>query len=333
MKMKEKLRNFLLLMRPKQWFKSFYIIFGALPAVFLMPAKPLLIALLLAAGIANMILIQGVIYSLNDIADCESDRRHPVKRFRPIASGKISKKEAFLFAILLFLAACAIAWLTDPRILYIDFALVALNVLYSFKPRLKDFTYADIGSAALNFPLRVAVGWYLFEPYNFARFSLDFGIISKTLASNSIQAVFFEAPPRVIELSVRFSSITLSFVSMMIFTYFLACFLLALKRLREKIEGHESTRKVLGKYSPARLKAIAITSALFVFTSYLFLSWSLKLSLIFLSPVLAYALKRYYSMTFERESVVGKPEEIFRNREFQVLFAITGILGITLLFL
>lgn len=333
MKFLRKTRDFVKLMRPKQWFKSFYIVFGAMPAIFLMPAKPELIVFLLAAGILNMILVQGVIYTLNDIADYESDRKHPVKRFRPVASRKISKKEAFIFAFVLFFMACTMALFLDIRILVIDIVLVFLNILYSYWPRLKDFIYVDIATAGLNFPLRVAVGWYLFEPYNFARFSFDFEIISRAITSNSIQALFFSAPPRIIELSVKFSSITLSFISITLFTYFLACYLLALKRLREKIEGHEKSRKVLRKYSHAKLKAITISSALLVFISYIFLSWSLKLSLIFLSPILGYALKRYYSMAFEKHSIVGKPEEIFRNREFQILFVITAILGMVLLFL
>ena len=332
MKNTNKIKDFLILMRPKQWFKSFYIVFGALPAIFLMPVKPFVIGLLLFLGITNMIQIQGVIYALNDIADYENDRKHPVKCRRPIASGRISKKQGFLFAVLLFIFACSIAILVDVRILFINFVLVILNLLYSYRPRLKDFIYADIGSAALNFPLRVAVGWYLFEPYNFARFSLNFEIISKALESNSIQSLLFSAPPRIIEINLKFSSVTLSFVSIMIFTYFLACYLLALKRLREKIEGYEKTRKVLKKYSHAKLKAIAIVSGFFVFISYLFLSWSLKLSLIFLSFILGYALIRYYRLTFEKRSIVGKPEEIFKNREFQILFVITALLGIFFLF-
>lgn len=328
-----KTKDFVRLMRPKQWFKSFYIVFGAMPAIFLMPVKLDLILLLLTAGIANMILIQGVIYSLNDIADCESDKKHPVKRFRPIASGRISKKQAFIFALILFSLACFMAIFIDIRILAIDIVLVLINIFYSYWPRLKDFIYLDIGTAALNFPLRVAVGWYLFEPYNYARFSLNLQIISRIINSNSIQALFFSAPPRIIELSVKFSSITLSFISITIFTYFLACYLLALKRLREKIEGHEKSRKVLKKYSQAKLKAISIVSGFFVFIFYTLLSWSLKLSLAFLSPILAYALMRYYRLTFEKKSIVGKPEEIFRNREFQILFIITGILGLILLFI
>jgi hypothetical protein len=192
--------------------------------------------------------------------------------------------------------------------------------------------YLDVATPALNFPLRVAVGWYLFEPYNYARFSLDFEIISKAIASDSIQAILFSAPPRIIELNVKFSSVTLSFVSMMLFTYFLACYLLAMKRLREKIEGHEVSRKVLRFYSQAKLKVIAIFSAMIVFFSYIFLAWSLKFSLILLSPILLYALIRYYKMAFERYSIVGKPEEIFKNREFQILFILTTLLGISLLF-
>lgn len=328
----KKIRNFIVLMRPKQWFKSFYIIFGAAPAIFLMPTEPLLIAYLLFLGIFTMILVQGTIYALNDVADCENDKKHPVKKFRPVASGKITKKEALCFAILLFILACIIAWYIDIRILYINFAILILNIFYSFWPRFKDFMYLDIGIPALNFPLRVAVGWYLFEPYNYAKFSLDFDIISKVLTSNSIQAILFSSPPRIIEITIKFSSVTLSFVCIMLFTYFLACYLLAMKRLREKIEGYETSRKVLKFYSQAKLKAIAIVSGIVVFFSYIFFAWSLKFSLVLLSPILFYALIKYYKMAFESYSIVGKPEEIFRNREFQILFILTALFGIFLLF-
>jgi 4-hydroxybenzoate polyprenyltransferase len=329
----QKIYDFIRLMRPKQWFKSFYIVIGAAPAIFLMPVQPFLIFWLLFLGILNMVLIQGVIYAINDIADYESDRKHPIKRFRPIASGKISRKEAVVFALFLFILAAWIAIMIDLRILLIDFALIFLNLIYSFKPfRLRDRMYVDIFSAGLNFPLRVMVGWFLFEPYNEARFTFHFEIFSRYIDSQSIQALLFSAYPRVIETTIKFSTITLSFVSIMFFTYFLACYLLALKRLVEKLEKKESSRIVLEKYSPAKLKAIAINSAIIVFLSYLLLAWSLKPSLLMLLPILFYALLRYYKMSFEPRSIVGKPEEIFRNREFQLLFALTTVSSLILLF-
>ena len=85
------LKAFIELMRPRQWFKSLYIIFGAIPAIFLTPFRPLLIPWLLLLGIINMILIQGTIYTINDITDVEKDKLHPKKKNRPLPSGKINK--------------------------------------------------------------------------------------------------------------------------------------------------------------------------------------------------------------------------------------------------
>jgi 4-hydroxybenzoate polyprenyltransferase len=76
----EKIKEFLRLMRPKQWFKSFYIVLGSIPAIFLMPVRFDLIVFYLFIGIFNMILLQGVIYTLNDIADLKEDKAHPTKK-------------------------------------------------------------------------------------------------------------------------------------------------------------------------------------------------------------------------------------------------------------
>lgn len=76
----EKIKNLIKLMRPNQWFKSFFIVFGSIPAIFLMPVRFDLILLFLLAGISNMILLQGVMYITNDIADAKKDRMHPKKR-------------------------------------------------------------------------------------------------------------------------------------------------------------------------------------------------------------------------------------------------------------
>lgn len=328
-----KLKSFLELMRPRQWFKSFYIVFGAVPAIFLSPFITFMIPWLLFIGIINMILIQGVIYSINDIADMEKDKLHTKKKDRPIPSGHISVKEAKFFAIFLFLVALAMAWFMDFRIILIDIFLVALNLLYSLRPvRLKDKKYLDIFTTGLNFPLRVGVGWYLFEPLNQARFHFNYSVTSKDIVSESIQALFFNTPPRIIEFSSTFSTVTLSFVSMMVLTYFLAIFLLSLKRLGEKlwIKNADKTRTVLGKYSTSSLKAIALMSFVFVALGFFFLAFSLKLSLIFLTSYFMGLVWWYYRLAFRKDSPVKNPEEVFTKNKG---FIVSGIIFLLLMLL
>jgi len=325
------------LMRPKQWFKSFYIIFGSLPAIFLMPMKPDVIILFLSLGILNMILIQGVMYITNDIADLKADRLHPKKKNRPIASGKISVREALIFSLFLFSLALIIAFMLDFRIVIIDLALVLNNLLYSFKPiKFKDIKYVDILSASINFPLRVMVGWFLFEPYNQARLTFSYNFISTESISNSIQSIIFNSHPRIIELFLKFSTVTLSFVSIMLLTYFFAVFLLSLKRLAEKlnIKNAEKIRKSLEYYRPVELKLIAIFSAMIVLISFVLLSWSLKPILVVLSPFALLMMIWYYKLTFLKNSIVTAPEDIFTKMSKFVIVAIAiCLLALIILFL
>lgn len=328
-----KFKNLLLLMRPRQWFKSFYIILGAVPAIFLSPFIPFTISYLLFLGILNMILLQGVIYTLNDIADLEEDRKHPIKRKRPIASGKISVFEGEIFAIILFISALILALFIDLRILIVDFALLIINLIYSYEPvRLKDKKYLDILSSAVNFPLRVSVGWWLFEPYNQARFHLNYNIISTQILSDSIQTIFFNTPPRILNIFIEFSTITLSFVSIMGLTYFLAFYLLSLKRLAEKLwlKSAEKTRHSLKKYSTSSLKALALISMSISIFYFFLLVYSLKFSLILLTPFFIGAMIWYYKLTFKENSPVKQPEYIFTTNpkfiSFTIVFLFFGLL-------
>lgn len=322
-------------MRPRQWFKSFYVLFGAAPAVFLLPSSLYTVSLLLILAIASLILVQGAMYVINDIADVEKDRKHPSKRFRPIASGAISAREAYIFAAVLIAFAFLLGLALNPIILAIDVLLFLNNVAYSVWPRIKDKKYLDIASVALNFPLRVMAGWYLFEPFNHARFSMNFSIISSAISWDTIQALLFNAPPRIIELSMKFSTITSSGISIIFLSYFLAVFLLSMKRIAEKRdEKIEKLRNVLKDYSIPQLKAISILSALLSAASFITLALSLKPLLALPAPIFAYMLLWYYRLGFERDSPVKEPEKIFtKSPKFIAAAAVVLILSGIILFL
>lgn len=329
------LRAYLSLMRPRQWFKSFYVLFGAAPAILLLPSSLYMISFLLILAVINLVLVQGAMYAINDIADAEKDRKHPSKRFRPIASGAITAKKACAFAAMLLAFAFLLGYALDIKIFLIDLFLVLNNIAYSFKPRFKDRKYLDIFTVALNFPLRVMAGWYLFEPFNQARLSLNFNILSTAISPDTIQALLFNAPPRIIEMSVKFSSVTASGISIIILSYFLAAFLLSMKRIAEKLDGKiGKLRKVLKDYSIPQLKAILILSALLSVASFITLALSLKPLLVFLAPIFAYMLRWYYRLGFENDSPVKEPEKIFtKSPKFIAAAAAVLILSGIILFL
>jgi 4-hydroxybenzoate polyprenyltransferase len=98
----------------------------------------------------------SAVYVFNDILDVEADRRHPVKRHRPIASGAVSPSQAWLvcaaFAVLAIVLAGFVSTMTSGLIL----AYLAINAAYSW--RLKHVAILDVFIIAAGFMLRILTG-------------------------------------------------------------------------------------------------------------------------------------------------------------------------------
>lgn len=101
-------------------------------------------------------LAASLVYTINDLADVERDRLHPIKRLkRPIASGSISKQEAFIVAIVLFLASLS-SFFFSQNFFFVLLAYIVLNLAYSFY--LKHQPVLDVFSVSAGFVLRVYAG-------------------------------------------------------------------------------------------------------------------------------------------------------------------------------
>ena len=149
------------LIRPHQWVKSAFVVLGPLyglrdldraewPRVFEHA--------LIAAGV--FALASSACYIFNDLKDAESDRHHPRKSKRPIASGAVSPGLAVGLMALLLAGAGALSLLlpasTRPGTLLLVGLYVANVLLYS--TTLKHIAIADVLSLSLGFVLRVVGG-------------------------------------------------------------------------------------------------------------------------------------------------------------------------------
>ena len=104
----------------------------------------------------------SAIYIINDIRDCEKDRRHPTKCRRPIASGAVSVRNAACLAVVLFvLAALVIAPVFKLSAALLLLLYIVLNLAYSFG--IKNVPIADITVLAAGFVIRVIYGAQLTE--------------------------------------------------------------------------------------------------------------------------------------------------------------------------
>jgi 4-hydroxybenzoate polyprenyltransferase len=96
------------------------------------------------------------VYLINDVADREADRRHPVKMHRPIASGALPVRAALTAAFVLAAVALASAFLLRPLFGLLAISYVALLALYSGP--LKHIVIIDVLTIAIGFVLRAAAG-------------------------------------------------------------------------------------------------------------------------------------------------------------------------------
>jgi 4-hydroxybenzoate polyprenyltransferase len=146
-------RLLLISLRPEQWSKNLFLFAGVLFGARLLDIEAIGRA---TAGFAVFCALSGVVYLVNDLADRAGDQRHPLKRLRPIASGRLSPRIAFTAALLLGVVALAAAVWLSPRFAMYAGAYVALLVVYSVV--LKHLVIIDVLTIAAGFVLRAAAG-------------------------------------------------------------------------------------------------------------------------------------------------------------------------------
>ena len=108
------------------------------------------------AGFALFCLLSSSAYVFNDIMDVESDRKHPSKSRRPIASGRLSISTAVVISVVLAVVALGLsAWLS-PLFALTALGYLVLNLLYSVY--LKNVVIIDVMCIALGFVIRAVAG-------------------------------------------------------------------------------------------------------------------------------------------------------------------------------
>ena len=140
-------------LRPSQWTKNLFVFFGLLFGQRLL--DPVSIRRSVVA-FAVFCALSGVVYLINDVADREADRRHPLKRHRPIASGAVPVSLALTTAIVLLAVALASAWTINRQFFAVSVVYVTLQALYSGP--LKHIVIIDVLTIAIGFLLRAVAG-------------------------------------------------------------------------------------------------------------------------------------------------------------------------------
>ena len=148
------------LLRIPQWIKNSFLFIPLFFSGELFDSQKLL-QVVVAFG--AFCLVASSIYILNDIRDVESDRKHPEKKFRPIAAGKVAVSTAWGVMLLCAICGFGMAWWVNMNFTYILAAYFVMNLAYS--SGLKKVAILDLMIVATGFVLRVIGGGMAADVY------------------------------------------------------------------------------------------------------------------------------------------------------------------------
>lgn len=284
-----KLSPYIEIARPDHWFKNIFMVPGMLLFFYFHPEHPpsagdlphILIAILATCLIASSY------YILNEILDAPRDRHHPVKKHRPVPSGKVKFGPAYVLFLLCGLSGLMMGTLISYEMVMALGALWAAGLIYNIPPvRTKDKPYLDVISEAVNNPLRMLLGWYSVGQGAPPPLSalLAYWMFGAFLMAIKRMAEYREIGDKQIAVAYRSS-----------FAYYDA------ERLMVSILFYATAFGLLSGYFIARY----------------------KLELILAFPFVAYTMAYYFHIGFKKDSPVQNPEKLYKERKLMLCVGIT----------
>ena len=154
-------RSLLRAMRPRQWAKNGIIYFAF---IFTINERwdlgewgeSLELFGIATAAFLLFCLLSSATYLINDLIDAPQDRLHPLKRYRPIAAGQISPRQAVGLAAGMFAVGIALSFLLEPWFGVVVLVYLALTLSYSMK--LKQVAVIDVMVLSTGYVLRAVGG-------------------------------------------------------------------------------------------------------------------------------------------------------------------------------
>lgn len=283
--------------RPDHWFKNVFMLGGVVLAVFYSPdavqGYPVVELLL---GLAAACLIASSNYVINEVLDAPKDMEHPVKRMRPVPSGRVKLPIAYAEWIVLGIVGCGIAWMLNVPFFLSALALWVMGFFYNVRPfRTKEVPYLDVVSESVNNPLRLLLGWFVVTPDVIPPMSL--------LMAYWMVGAFFMASKRFAE----YRSINDP---------------VAAAAYRSSFSHYNEERLLVSMFFYTTFCSLVL--GVFIVRY--------KLELLLSVPFLAGFFAYYLHVTFKENSPVQNPEHLYKQRGLMVYLALTVFVFFGLLF-
>src|SRR4030066_206902 len=281
--------------RIDHWIKNIFIIPGIVCAFALdqnINKNNILIRVIV--GFISVCIVSSSNYTLNEIVDAPYDCYHPTKQNRPIPSGLVNINIALVQWLILGIMGVLIGLCISYYYALVMIALLVMGCVYNIKPvRSKDIPYVDILTEAINNPIRMLAGWYIF--------------------SNVI------VPPA-----------SLLFSYWMGGSYFIAIKRFAeYKNIGEK-NILNAYRKSLAYFTEPKL---LVAIMFFGSASMLFLGAFImryRIELIITVPLISLVMAIYFDLSFKEESAAQNPEKLYKEPTL-IIATLICVAAITLL--
>jgi len=150
---KSKMSAYFVTLRPHHWVKNTFVF---APLVFSGQFAQLTACLKAALVFVSFCIVSSAIYVVNDLCDMCEDRRHPVKKYRPIASGAVDPGVAKLLSVILIVSGLALASFLYFHVFLVVLLYVVINIAYSLV--IKHIVILDVLTIAVGFVLRIVAG-------------------------------------------------------------------------------------------------------------------------------------------------------------------------------
>jgi len=280
-------------MRPFQWTKNVFV-FVAL--FFDGKVTDLESVLRTLAAFVLLCLTSSAVYLMNDLADIQNDRQHPIKKNRPLASGQLNPLAAVISAVILAAGSLVAGFMLSPGLAAILLLYLLIQIAYTFW--LKRIVLVDVLIVSAGFILRIAAGVVVIDVQRFSPWLYVFG---------GFLALFMILGKRRHELIL----------------------------LGENAASHRSILSEYNLDLIDRLLGLVTTSAVLAYTLYTFLSEGLPENHIMMLsiPFVLYAIFRYMYLIHVRHEG-GAPEDIFlRDRPMQISMVLWAIVVFVALYI
>jgi decaprenyl-phosphate phosphoribosyltransferase len=283
--------------RVDHWFKNVFMLAGVMLAAFYSPQELNEFSFVtLAIALFATCLVASSNYVINEVLDAPTDVEHPVKRHRPIPSGRVQLPLAYAEWAALAVVGMALGWTINLPFLAMLAMLWFMGLLYNVPPvRLKDVPYLDVLTESVNNPLRLLLGWFVITPNVLPPVSL--------LASYWMVGAFFMASKRFAEY-----------------------------RMINDARVAGGYRKSFRHYNADRL---LVSMMLYATASTLMLGVFIirhKVELLLATPFFAGLFSYYLYVSLKEDSPVQNPERLYRERGLMIYLAVCLGLFVLLMF-